>query len=62
MDQLEDFIVCHCTNKDCTNCPMRNTGTGSLKDIYDKHKTRKEFEDAYQNTDQRKEVQQEVLR
>lgn len=62
MEQMEDFIVCHCASKDCTNCPMCNTGTGSLKNIYDNHRTRKELENADQNINQRKEIQQEVLR
>lgn len=62
MEQLEDFIVCHCVSKDCTDCPMRNTGTGSLKTIYDNYKIRKELENANQDIDQRKEIQQEVLR
>ena len=62
MEQLEDFIVCHCANKNCTICPMRNTGTGSLKNIYDIHRTRKEHENANQDIDQRKEIQQKVLR
>ena len=46
MEQLEDSIVCHCASKDCTNCPMRNTGPGSLKNIYNNYKTRKELENA----------------
>lgn len=26
-----DRIICHCASKDCSNCPMRNTGTSGVK-------------------------------
>lgn len=26
-----DSIICHCVSQDCSNCPMRNTGTSGVK-------------------------------
>jgi len=41
MDNLEDFTVCHCVSKDCSNCPVRNVGTGSLAWIHKQQLIRK---------------------
>ena len=26
-----DQIICHCVSTDCSNCPMRKTGTSGIK-------------------------------
>lgn len=59
---LEDFKVCHCASEDCTNCPMRDTGTGSLEWIQRQRQKRKGHENADQNITIAEEVQQESLR
>lgn len=59
MDELDDFKVCHCVSKDCSKCPMRNTGTGSLKHIYKQFETKEQKgieSNADQNIEQREKV------
>ena len=28
-------IICHCVSQDCSNCPMKNTGTAGVLAEYD---------------------------
>lgn len=27
----DDIRICHCVKTDCSNCPMRNIGTGGIR-------------------------------
>ena len=60
IDNFEDFKTCHCVSRDCSKCPNRNTGTGALKEIYDRYKMREDYKgvetNAYPDTQEQKEV------